>query len=651
MTALFGIIDWTGANAEQDAERMGTALGRYGRDSADRFVAGAIVMGRNLHAMLPEDANPFEIAPRERRYAVVADVRLTERDDLLRQLGFDYEGWSALSDADIVALAVERWNEHAFDRIYGAFAIAAWDRRDRRLLLARDFHGERPLFYHAGPTRFAFASMPEGLQTLDDVPNGADEEQYFRLLRMLPLAPGRTTYEAVGRVMPGDYVVVTQAGIATHRHWKPDFTPLVLPTQQDYERALSARLDAAVAASLRGAERRVAAHLSGGFDSTAVATTAARLLAPSGGRVIAFTAAPIPDSTALYDHQFADESGLAGETAAMHANIDHFVVRAETGLLDSFDRTTEIYAQPIPNICNLNWNDAILDRIRDMGLRVVLQGSAGNMTISDSGTSALPLLLRAGRLGAWFRTARGLVRTGWMQWRGVVWNSVAQFASEPVQRWVEAKVGRTKIPWRSASLLTDAAYEKASADAVQINADAAREDVFELSEFAAPSGPHDLKLQLFRSNDGHWYKSQLAEWRVDVRDPTADRRLVEWSLRVPVERLVWDGEPRAILRKVLADRAPASVLDTRKRGYQGADWVTMLYRSRPRLIDEIERIKMFDPAAALIDVERLDRLIRDMPAPDSDAWEDEEMEVAYRSAILVTVAVVGHMRRTAGSNY
>jgi len=164
--------------------------------------------------------------------------------------------------------------------------------------------------------------------------------------------------------------------------------------------------------------------------------------------------------------------------------------------------------------------------------------------------------------------------------------------------------------------------------------------------------PVGANLRMVAGNeDGSFFKAMLAEFRIDVRDPLADRRLVEWALRVPVERWAWGGEPRAILREAMRGKAPPSVLDTRLRGYQGADWPVALVASRDRLRDEIDRMKMFEQTAGTMDVDRLQKLVDDMPPADSPLWTDIAYEIAYRENLLHAVALASHMRRTAGSNY
>src|SRR5205085_8444659 len=105
-----------------------------------------------------------------------------------------------------------------------------------------------------------------------------------------------------------------RAGCTARRHYRPRFAACRLASAGEYAEALREKLDQAVAAQLRGIGGGVAAHLSAGWDSAAVAATAARLLAPEGGRVTAFTAAPRSGAEGLAPKgREADESAGAAE--------------------------------------------------------------------------------------------------------------------------------------------------------------------------------------------------------------------------------------------------------------------------------------------------------------------------------------------------
>lgn len=646
MTALYAAFTTPPHDAGADVARMSAALERYGSArpltsaGGDDLTVWAI--GKRLMPMLPEDdyADGLEETT-DRRWMVAADVRLSERDALAHQLALG-DLADRLSDSALVAHAVARWGEAAFARIYGVFALIALDRSTGRVLLARDFSGDRPLQFHHAAGGLWVASMPEGLLALPHVPRAPEPSSYAGFMCDANVESAATPYAGIERVLPGHYAVFDPAtgNVTQHRHWQPDVSPLRLPQQEDYEAVVGRALDAAVAAALRGGGAEIGAHLSSGFDSTAVVTTAARQLAEQGRRLTAFTAVPrkgpLPPLAA---HRIADESVLAAHTAAMHDNVDHVIVSPEHGPLGRLDRARHLYGVPVRNLCNLPWIEAINDRARDHCISMMLTGQRGNASLSESGTQALPDLLRAGKLRLWWKTGRALVRGGWMRWRGVVWNSVEPMLPEPVWRRVETMMGRPPIATRRYSMLREPAFAAAQlAAASQYEREGLQDSV-------------SNRLAIMTIADmGCLNKADLATWGIDMRDPTADRRLCELALRIPVERLVWNGEPRAILRKVLADRAPPEVLNTRLRGYQSADWVQALHGDRQALSAEVESIGRYEPAARMIDVERLCKLLETMPEPGSSAWGDEGVEADYRYAMLRSISAASHMRAVAGSN-
>jgi hypothetical protein len=140
-----------------------------------------------------------------------------------------------------------------------------------------------------------------------------------------------------------------------------------------------------------------------------VAATAARLLAPSGGKVVAFTAVPREgyDLPGLKD-RIGDEGPLAALTAAMHPNVEHVMIRSGQGSpLDALDRSFFLFERPILNICNNVWVSSINDEVRRRGLTVLLSGQLGNMSVSYNGGELLAELVGAGQWIQGDRLARG----------------------------------------------------------------------------------------------------------------------------------------------------------------------------------------------------------------------------------------------------
>ena len=378
MTALAGLWRFDDRpDAADGCARMLAAQELYGLHGSAQWVDGGVALGRRLMRVLPEDA--FDSQPligSGGRYVLVADVRLDNRDELTEALRIPAPQARGLCDAAILLAAIERWDESCLERLVGDYAFALWDGARRRLLLARDPLGQRPLHYHRGNKFFAFASMPKGLHALAEVPYAPDEDRIAEFLALMPETGTQSFFRGIERVESGHVVTVTPTGLAARRHWQPSRRSVALRRPEEYSEALRDLLDQAVQCRLRGAEN-VGAQLSGGFDSAAVAATAARLLAPSGRRVVAFTAVPREG----YDgpaprNRIVDEGPYAAATAAQYPNMEHVLIRShDRSPLDDLDRSFFLFDRPVLNICNHVWANSICDAARKRKLRSFLPGA------------------------------------------------------------------------------------------------------------------------------------------------------------------------------------------------------------------------------------------------------------------------------------
>src|SRR4051812_22299262 len=169
------------------AERILRGQQIYGLDPSLTIQLGPVALGRRLFSTVPEDIHDHgPITGGDGRWMLTADVRLDTRDELGDTLGISAKESETLCDAALVMRAIERWQEDAFAKLIGDFAIILWDAHDARLLLARDFLGNRPLHYHHNPGFLAVASMPKGLHALGEVPREPDETAAAEFLGMLP---------------------------------------------------------------------------------------------------------------------------------------------------------------------------------------------------------------------------------------------------------------------------------------------------------------------------------------------------------------------------------------------------------------------------------------------------------------------------------
>jgi asparagine synthase (glutamine-hydrolysing) len=643
MSALAGRWNRDGRpDAGADCARMLAAQAIYGPHGTRQWDDGAVAIGRCLYETLPEDAFDRQpLAGGGGRWHMVADVRLDNRDELAAALAIDER---AMSDAAVLLAAWERWEDAVFAQLLGDYAFAVWDARDRRLVLARDALGARPLHYHVGHDFVAFASMPKGLHALPDIPYAPDAERVAELLVFLPEYGSRSFFAGIQRVESGQVVTLAGNGAATvRRHWNPSSATLSRADPRDYGAGLRAELDRAVGARLRGGAGRVGAHLSGGLDSAAVAATAARLTAPGGripgGTVIAFTSVP----RAGYDgpdpaRRLGDEGPLAAATAALYPTIEHVLVRPDgRGPLEDFDGHFHLFERPVLNPCNQQWITAINVAARDRGLRVMLTGAMGNMSLSYGGVEYLPELFAAGRWLRLLREGRALVKAGSHRWRGVLVGAIGPWLPERLWRALHRMIGRASPSVTDYSAIDPGRYAeldlagRAAAQSLD-TAHRPRKSAFETRLWV-----------LRRADTGNYNKGVLAGWGIDQRDPTADRRLVEYCLSLPMEAYLADGEMRVLAKRALADRLPAAVLAERRKGLQAIDWHEGLTASRDDLRREIARLAKIPAAAATLDLARMQRLVEDWP---ESGWERREISSAYRLALL-RGAAAGHFLRKA----
>lgn len=634
MSAIAGVWRQDGdPSAAGECGRMLAAQAIYGPHGEARWAEGGVALGRRLFRTLPEDRYDQGVAPVEGGGWLVADVRLDNRPALARRLGLAAGVAKGLADASLLAAAWTRWGDHCFDHLVGDYAFALWDAPRQRLVLARDPLGHRPLHLHRSAGLVAFASMPRGLHVLEAVPLAPDEASLASFLALRPEEGSATFFAGVERVEPGCVLVVGKGGGSARRHYAPSPPALRLSGPDEYAEALRERLDEAVEAQLRVVGGRVGAHLSSGMDSAAVTATAARLLARSGGRVTAFTAAPrVGFAGGAPFGRHADESRGAAAVAAMYDNIEHVIVRGDgRSPLSDLDRDIALCGRPMLNPCNHLWYNDINRAAQRKGLGVMLTGDFGNLGLTDDGLDALPDLVGHGRWATWVRLARAVERGGALRWRGVLAASFEPALPPAVGRWLRRLVRSPGDDLARQSALTpDRRQALPSRPAVRPGDRLARR--------LAALTRMDLAL---------YAKGALAGTGVDVRDPLTDRRLLEFCLSIPIEQLVADGRPRALARRALSDRLPAPVLAQDTRGYQAADWHEGLTADQATAAADVERLAVLPVAAGLLDIERLRGLVARWPV---EGWDSDTAIDAYRLVLLRGLAVGRFITQTVRAN-
>ena len=644
MSGIAGIVRFDGQRVERrELERVANALRVHGPDRSDVLVAGDIGLVHVLMRMTPEDR--FDRQPwRGASGAIVtADLRLDNRDEVLARLGVAPQDAMAWPDSRLLLAAWEKFGDDLWPTLRGPFAAAIWDARRRTLTLVRDHLGLNVVMYHKTDRFFAFATMPNGLFALPEVPRELSEEKMADFI-VLNHADHKTTfYRDIFRVLPSHLMTITAEGaMAERRYWSPaDVRQIRLASDQAYADGLRECLDQAVRRQMRSAHP-IGCYLSGGLDSSAVAALAARALADKGQRLAAFTqvpregfAGPVPVG------RYGDETPYVEAICAALGNIDVTYIRNnEVDDFADLERLFLLLEAPIRNPTNLGWVLAITRLARAQGRRVLLGGQWGNFTISWSGWSQTADHLLHGRLITAYRQWRQYYRNS-PDSRSVVFRKlfIEPLAPEKIANWAHRRRHGTAKPWIQHAPIRP---EYAAAMGVDARAREVGHDFL----YRVRRGERARSLTMI-DYFGDWQASQQAFHGVETRDPTADMDVVAYCLGIPPEQYLVEGVDRSLIRRAMWGLLPELVLTNRLIGLQSADWYEKLEGRREKFLAQIAELAASPLARKAIDFERIERALRSWPGGH---WHRKSVIEEYHLALTRGIAGARFLRWIKSAN-
>lgn len=524
------------------------------------------------------------------------------------------------SDAALFLCAYRQWGIDFLGRAVGDFCCAIWDGSQNRMLLARDFAGRRPLVYHETPDALCFASEPRALLSLPGFPVEIDEDSLAEWFARLPRSHGRTFHKHVSQVPPGHVLIADQNGSRLHRYWRPEEQPVLhLRRDGEYAEALLAALEEAVSCRLP-AEGAAACALSAGLDSPSVAALAARQLAKQGRRLTAITAVPQAgfDDAGHYSGRLCDEGPLAASVARMYPNIDHVLIPNDSApLLAAIENGVHFSEGPHLGGNNVTWFNTMFSEAKNRGASAFLVGQAGNATISYNGMPLLPSLLAGGRLMALGRELRQLHRAG---------SSRGMLAMQAFGPFLPPLLRQAVL--RAFGKKSDSIYDFACINPCFARASGIEERLraFDLGSAGNTDSRHVQRLMVQRLDSG---MATAGTWRQHgfySSDPTADKRVVELCLAIPMDQYLRNGEPRSLVRRAMAGILPPELLSNRRIGLQSADWAMTLQTQIPEMRAELDRLEASPLAQRYLDLPRMRMLVENLPGAN---WGQNEVRGNY----------------------
>lgn len=634
MSAIFGCIYFDGRPLPSGtAEAMSRIMQRWGPDGIATISGASGFLGAARLAVTPESLHEsLPIREEPGGLLFTAAARLDNRDELCESFAIPAGERGKISDGELVRRAFHRWGETAPEHLLGDWSLAAWDGPRRRLFLARDQLGNTGLYYVHRPPLFVFAADPEALFAAGGLERRINETRIASYLTLAPLGSDEDACWADVRLLPaGHTLTVTPAAADRRRYWEMKKGPTLEGLKdEDYVAGFLERYRAAVKARLRS-RRPVGVTLSAGLDSGSVTALAARALQDEGRRLTAFTSVPQFPAAHLAPGNLADEWPLARAVSLRYDNIEHLAVDAAAiSPLAGIERTVAITHAPQYAAVNEFWILAVHDEARGRGLGVMLTGQLGNGGVSWSGgRDAIFWLFAAGKWEAGLRAMRL-----WKKRHGRSWiRTVSGHLVKPVLRpfW---KRGRRWLrpdapPWENFGAINPgfAARLGLSRAIKASNYD---------PTFSRPVEPFDeRRLTVVRNGTGVgpiWHMLG-AEFGMDIRDPTADLRLLEYCLSVPAEQDTFDGGQRMLVRRAMEGLLPPEVQWNEVRGRQAADAALRLLR-RPEEMDALlDRLAAHPAASSYLDLDLMRRVWNELRA-------EATVRTSFRASTILMRAVM-----------
>jgi asparagine synthase (glutamine-hydrolysing) len=273
MCGVCGELRFDGVAPDKgDIERMTAALARRGPDDRGLHVAGPVAFGHRRLAII-------DLSPRSHQPMVDSDLGLAL---VFNGTIYNYKelraelvaaGYRFFSDGDteVILKAYHRWGEACVERLYGMFAFGLWDPTRRRLFLARDRLGIKPLYYAPTAHGLRFASTVPALLAGGGIDTRLDPVGLHHHLTLHAVVPAPSTIlKGVRKVPPATTMTVEQDGtIRTRRYWDLVATRPAEPlTEPEWIEAVHRALVRSVKRRLEIADVPVGVLLSGGLDSS-----------------------------------------------------------------------------------------------------------------------------------------------------------------------------------------------------------------------------------------------------------------------------------------------------------------------------------------------------------------------------------------------
>ena len=355
-----------GGDSRAVVHRMATALHHRGPDDQGDYVDAQAALGVSRLSIIDLSAGAQPIGNENGTVHAVLNGEIYNFRELRARLQDRGHRFQTQSDTEVIVHAYEQEGEEFVSDLDGMFALALWDRPQRKLLLARDRMGEKPLYYYDGPGVFVFGSELRALLEHPDVPRELDLESLSRYLVVEAVPAPHSILAGIAKVPPAHTLVVSPgAKPQLARYWTLPFAPDRSIGEVEWIERLRHQLDASVRSRL-GSDVPIGVFVSGGIDSGAVAALAARQT----------DAPPLQTFAVGFKAPSYDERRFARLVSARFGTEHHEIVFTAADALSLMERVGSLLDEPLVDASFLP--KYVLARAARGSVKVALSGDGGD---------------------------------------------------------------------------------------------------------------------------------------------------------------------------------------------------------------------------------------------------------------------------------
>jgi len=604
MCGISGIVGQPNLSA---VRRMTAAMTHRGPDDESYFSDERATLGFRRLAIIDVAGGRQPLSNEDGSIQVVFNGEIYNHLELRARLEQEGHSLRSGSDGEILAHLYEEHGEDLVDSLSGIFAFALWDRTHERLMLARDPHGVKPLYYSEQAGRTVFASEIKALVASGCISKELDSDALAQYLSYQAVPPPYSILKDVRALPPGRVAIGVPGALKERRYWTPQPEDArAIESPEEACRLVRESLELAVKQQLM-TERPLGVFLSGGVDSSAIVAVAAQQVSH---RLKTFSVGFVgPDETVLSEWPWA-------KLVSDRYNTDHqqFVLTEEM-FRKALPHTLRAMDQPTSDGMNSYW---------------VSYAAAEHVTVALSGTGGDELFLGYSRNALMLdgldlarplqKLPSGYVRSLLRLMQGVSDDELW----EPLARWRRAAGSLAMLDATYASPRGIGIFDERGRDAVLAplmfgGTRRFRDGIDYLRQDVPPDigRPGDwlarleqrgyLSFVLLRDIDAMSMAHSL-----EVRVPLLDRALSEAASRISWRLKLRDGEGKWVFKHALRDLLPDEVLFRPKMGF-GLPYQVWMRRSLEPIVrdtlspDRVRRRGLFDVRATTDLVDRFYR--------------------------------------------